>query len=511
MAKYLFFLLLIFLGLYAGREGYYYFLDRQKLPIGTTIAGVEADALSLQEAGEKVATAYGKPVRLVNELSGDNLELAPSDLGFQLDLASMLVEAEAAMNAQEWWVGYVGYLLDRPLEPISVTLVATHDDDAVATLVTMALDLMNDPAQPPRVEPDSLRVLAGKAGYSADIEQTTADVVSALYDIAERTVDVTINYEEAPPLTLDMLGNVIGDILIQYPSLFSAIYIVDLETGEEFGINHDVAVSGLSMMKIPILVETYRAINGVPNFEVQNLMNGMIIESSNYTANLLLDVVAGQDNAYLGSDILTESMQNLGLENTYLVTPYEEPPRPTRSFMNTPANQNPALPTQPEAAMQSTAEDMGTLLSIIYACAQDGGALRALYPDTVTAAECQAMLDLLSLNQDCPCLRGGVPPATKVSHKHGYGFDIHGDGGLVFSEGGDYVLVMYISDPGTDWLLADITFPLMRQISRITYNYFNFENQYLEPLNLETAFDVEPEAEAPADVEPTESEESLDN
>ena len=33
------------------------------------------------------------------------------------------------------------------------------------------------------------------------------------------------------------------------------------------------------------------------------------------------------DNAYLGVDILTESMQRLGLENTFIVTPYEEPDR----------------------------------------------------------------------------------------------------------------------------------------------------------------------------------------
>ena len=499
MAKYLFFLLLLILGLYATREGYFYFLDRQKLPIGTTIGEIPVDSLSLQEAGEKVAEAYGQPVRLVNDLSGDNLDLSPGEVGFTLDLASMLFEAEEAMNAQEWWVGYLGYLLDRPLEPIEVELIAVHDDAAVDDVMRVVVDLMENRAVPPRVEPESLRVLEGKAGYSADLEQTRAGLVNALYQPTERTVEFAVVYEDAPPLTIDMLGSVIDDILVQYPAYFAAVYIVDLETGEEYGINSDVAVSGLSMMKIPILIETYRVINGVPNFEIQNLMNGMILDSSNYTSNLLLDVVAGQDNAYLGSDILTESMQNLGLANTYLVTPYEEPPRPTRSWLKTPANQNPDLPTIPEAAMQTTAEDMGTLISTIYACTQDGGALRALYPDTVTAAECQAMLDLLSLNIHCPCLRGGVPPTVRVSHKHGYGSDIHGDGGIVFSDGGDYVLVMYVSDPGTDWLLADVTFPLMGQVSRIAYNYFNFEDQYLEPLYLDAAFRPEDLARAAAE------------
>ena len=73
------------------------------------------------------------------------------------------------------------------------------------------------------------------------------------------------------------------------------------------------------------------------------------------------------------------------------------------------------------------------------------------------------------------CLRD-VP----VSHKHGWDGITYGDAGIVMSPGGDYVIVIYVSDPSTGWLLADISFPILREMSQLTYNYFNFDNPYLE-------------------------------
>ena len=78
------------------------------------------------------------------------------------------------------------------------------------------------------------------------------------------------------------------------------------------------------------MIETFRAVDGPLNSDQKKLLDQTAIFSGNYSANLLLDVVAGQDNAYLGVDILTQSMHRLGLENTFIATPYEERPRPER-------------------------------------------------------------------------------------------------------------------------------------------------------------------------------------
>lgn len=56
-------------------------------------------------------------------------------------------------------------------------------------------------------------------------------------------------------------------------------------------------------------------------------------------------------------------------------------------------------------------------------------------------------------------------------HKHGWIDDTHGDAAVVFSPGGAYVLVTVMHGP--DWLNFEQSAPLIGEISRTVYNYFN--------------------------------------
>jgi hypothetical protein len=218
---------------------------------------------------------------------------------------------------------------------------------------------------------------------------------------------------------------------------------------------------------------------------------------------LLLDIVAGMDNAYLGVDILTESMQRLGLQNTFIVTPYEEPNRAGKETMSTPANLRSDIFTNPDPTMQTTAEDMGTLLAMIYYCSKGGGTLLALYPEELTPSECQAVIDSLAENREGNLIRFGVPPDTIVSHKHGWAGNTHGDAGIVYSPGGDYVIVEYLTQPHTDWLVHDFSFPVLRNVSRAVYNYFNVDAPYFGEPEEEHE---EPAEEATQEAAPAEEE-----
>jgi len=108
---------------------------------------------------------------------------------------------------------------------------------------------------------------------------------------------------------------------------------------------------------------------------------------------------------------------------------------------------------------------------MIYQCADGGGTLIAAYPDELTPDECQAMLDIMSQNHIGALIEAGVPEGTQVAHKHGWVGDSHGDAGIVFTPGGDYVLCVYLYH--TDWLEWEVSSPLMARISEATYNYFN--------------------------------------
>jgi hypothetical protein len=140
--------------------------------------------------------------------------------------------------------------------------------------------------------------------------------------------------------------------------------------------------------------------------------------------------------------------------------------------------------------MQSTAEEIGTLLSMIYQCSKGGGALIAVYPDEITPGECQAIIDLMILNEEGNLIRYGVPEGIPVSHKHGWAQGTHADAGIVLSPGGDFVIVEYLHQPG-GWLVADESFPILREIARATYNYFNMDDPYL-PSDIITRSDINP-------------------
>ena len=128
--------------------------------------------------------------------------------------------------------------------------------------------------------------------------------------------------------------------------------------------------------------------------------------------------------------------------------------------------------------MQSTAEEIGTLLAMIYHCSKGGGALLAVYPGEITPDECQAIIDLMVLNEEGNLIRFGVPDDTPVSHKHGWAQATHADAGIVLSPGGDFVIVEYLYQPGP-WLVADESFPILREIARAAYNYFNMDEPYI--------------------------------
>jgi beta-lactamase class A len=483
---------------YLAYQGFLYYRNHDRMPPGMTVAGLDVSGMKLAEVEELLNKHYLSPVSISNET--ERVELNPDDIGFLLDMDNMLNEAEVLSKPENEWQGFLEFVAGRSLSPISVELKATHDRDALLREMEMLASFMDRPATGPRLVEETETYEMGKPGFVTDVDASLSLVEAALYEPFQREVQLVIIDQEPKAFDMAMLEQTINREIQGFDGLGS-FFILDLETGEELGINENVALSGLSVVKIAILLETYRALDFEPNSDQAKLIAETAEHSGNFSANLLLDVVAGMDNAYLGVDILTESMQRLGLENTFIVTPYEEPNRAGKETFSTPANSRTDIYTNPDPTMQTTAEDMGTLLAMIYHCSKGGGTLLALYPEELTSAECQAVIDSLSKNVEAQLIRYGVPPGTVVSHKHGWAGNTHGDAGIVYSPGGDYVIVEYLSQPQNDWLVHDTSFPILREVSRAVYNYFNIEVPYFgEPdLNSDAAEESAPAEEQPAE------------
>lgn len=459
-------------------QGFWYMRSQDLMPQGMGIAGIDVSGLNREEAAAEVEAQYLQPFFVIHR--EERIPVNPEDVGFVLDIDGMLEKAEAYRAEQELWRGYVEFLLNRPLAAAQIELRASHDREALAQQLQMIADFLDEPARSPQLSGISAAYEPGKVGFVTDVAASLPEAEAVLYRPMERDVELVIVEQAAPELSMELLKENIERQLQNFDGVAS-VYVLDLETGEELDINADVVISGLSILKIGIFLETYRILNNPPNEYVQALLEETAVRSSNFDANLLLHVIAQQDNTYLGAELLTDSFKRLGLVNTFMAIPYDAPVVSTRpSTYSTPANSRPDLLTVPDPARQTTAEEMGTLLSMIYYCSQGGGALMAIYDGEITPQECQALIDLMVENTEGNLIRFGVPEDVPVSHKHGWDSVTHGDAGIVLSPGRDYVLVYYLHDPVGDFLVSDFSFPILWEISRSVYNYFNYKNPNTE-------------------------------
>ncbi len=455
---------------YAGYQGFLYWQVRDLLPRGMTIAGIDVGGLTLTEAAERVNAAYTSPIYL-NHLD-EQVEIDPLRAGFQLDLEGMMRQAQIVHQSQTFWEGFAAYLLRRPLLPVAVELDASVNAGTLRDMLQIVADLLDEGVQEPGLDTDSFTFVAGQPGHKTDIEASLPVVEQVFYQPTERVATLVVQEDMPAPPGMDMLQRAIQSQLNAFGGVGS-VFVMDLQTGEEMGINAEIALSGLSILKLGIFVEAFRALDSPPDEYVQSLLFDTAVHSSDYGANLLLHVAAGENNTYKGADVFTESMWQLGLVNTFMAVPYDAVAVATRpTTYVTPANSVGELPMEPDPARQTTAEEMGTLLSMIYYCTKGGGPLLAIYPGEVTPEECQAIVELMKQNLEGNLIRFGVPDGVAVSHKHGWDSVTHGDAGIVYSPGGDYILVEYLHQSG-DWLPIEYSFPVLREISRTVYNYFN--------------------------------------
>jgi hypothetical protein len=402
----------------------------------------------------------------------------PVETGFAIDTETMLAEARAAWEQQEMWQRYAEFVVGLSPRPIVIPIRAHHDDAALTNHLNMIADFVDRPAQGPQLLADTGEIQPGAPGVVTDRAATMYQMRAALYSPDDRQVSLTLIEQPAPEWNIQVLQDAIENQLASFEG-FASVFILDLQTGEEVRINSDVAVSGLSILKIAIFVEAYRVLDSPPNDYEQELFVNTATASSNHSANLLLHVIAGEDNTYEGAEILTEEMRRMGMVNSFMAVPYDATTVPSRpSTYSTPANANPTIDTRPDATMQTTAEDIGGLLAMLYYCAQGEGGLLAVYPGEITQEECQAIVDLMVQNVEGNLIRFGVPDGVPVSHKHGWSFNEHGDAGIVFSPGGDYVIYTLLAQPESDWLSSEYSFPILREIARAAYNYFNHDSPF---------------------------------
>lgn len=286
--------------------------------------------------------------------------------------------------------------------------------------------------------------------------------------------------EDSVPLStaFQVLGNNLWNLVLDNgfdpeTSRFGALYVMDLQTGEALTFGDDFAFSGTSINKVAILAKLYEVLDTPPSVEIATDIANTMICSENVATNRLLETIGGGDE-YLGSEAVTGFFNELGFTRSFLTAPFttigtpEPPPRPIL-LPQTTADQEKA---NPDLSNQITVSEMGSLLTGVYQCAyNDSGALLETFGTSIEPRECRQMLHVMSNNTVDALLKAGVPEDTRVAHKHGWIPDTHGNAAVFFTPGGDYVISIMMYQP--EWLNFQESLPVIAEVSRLVYNYFN--------------------------------------
>jgi beta-lactamase class A len=441
---------------------------RRTLPAGMTMAGLPVEGMTREEALGALAGAFGSPVEVTYQKQ--QLSVSPDSVELRYDASRTEANLDAVLTAQGGLEGFIAHILRRPPDPVDVPVAVSYSEERLDGFLARVANQYDRPPQEPVALPTSLTFRPGQPGYEMDAETSRARLAAALVSAADRQVELVVRTEEAPSLDLDVLGQMLQSLLDDHEGLIPGIFVKDLQTGDELAINAGVAYAGLSTLKIAIMEETYRALDLPLDPSVTDWLSDTLgATSSNFKANLLLRDIIGNGDGYQGVENLSTSMHYLGLVNTFMATPYDEEVVP--ATIVTPANSRTDITTQPDPFMQTTPIDMGLLLEMIYQCSHGGGSLMVAYPGAFTPDECNQMIQWMSQNRIDSLVEAGVPVGTEVVHKHGFTGDTHADAALVFSPGGDFVLVVFLYR--SQWLEWEESASIIAEIATATYNYFN--------------------------------------
>jgi beta-lactamase class A len=461
----------------------------QRFAADLEVAGVPIGGLTSGDAAALLERTYNAPLTLWYQDSP--IQLDPTALGFRTNREAMLAQARAGSAGEgAFWGRFFNYLTGQQnISTLDIPLSADYQENALRQFVTELAMRYDRPPGAAGYDVTTLTFRPGGAGYQLDTEAAFQVIDSALRNPNRREVALPVITTDGSRVGISTLRELIIGYLDSQgfvhdgQNSVASVFILDLETGEEVNINSDVAFSAASTVKMGILIDYFRSLLFAPSADEAFLMAQSVLCSNNSSSNLIMQII-GRDDIFRGIASVTNTMQTIGARNTFITAPF---------YLGVPGQQLGSIPapsTRPNANFntgadpfnQTTTEDLGTMLSMVYDCARYGSGLMTVYTDgEFTQSECQQILNLMSANDLERLLQGGLPPDARIAHKNGWLENVHGDAGIVFPpNGNDYIIAVYVWE-NAQFFSYTRAWPLIEGISRAAWNYFNVEAPLVSP------------------------------
>lgn len=472
------------------------------VPPGVYLGGLDlSDLKDPDEIRQHLDRIYSAPISV--RYNDVRLPLRPEDIDFQVDVEQMVDEASQYLEGPAFLDIAVRHAVGMAQQRRDVPIRYRLNEDKLRVWLETVAEEHDSGPQPARLLPPTQRWTetgapadgippgyvgaytrdwtwtAGQSGYTLNGDESIPAVITALTRDDDRIADLVLDETPAPPATLDDLARELDSYTSGFPG-FAAIYIHDLLSDQEGGVDADVSFSGMSTLKIGLIAAVMQKLErGVHSGDEESRLVGQWIdyalgESNNYAANQLLNFL-GDGDINAGTRRFTEFMRSLGYESTYMQSGYDTQVQLPK--IPTPGNQRTDWDTNPDSNLQSTPTEMGRILSDIYRCSQGEGALIERYPGEITPDECGSILYYLSHDEFQEMLWAGLPDFANawIVHKHGFAFESHSDVALIWGPAGPYVLSVFLYRSG--WMDWDTSNSTLKALSRITWNFFEHQKE----------------------------------
>jgi beta-lactamase class A len=250
-----------------------------------------------------------------------------------------------------------------------------------------------------------------------------------------------------------------------------AVAVMNLKTGEEFYLRADEPMPTASLIKLPVMVETYWQVNegkvkldktltlaktdkvqgsGILTqhfsdgaiFPLRDAVRLMIVFSDNTATNMVIDQI--------GLPATSARMEKLGLKNTRLnAKVFRADTRIDQEF------------GKKYGLGSTTAREMVQLLEMI----EEG--------KVVSPAACKEMLDHLKACDDKEKMTRFLPAGTVVAHKTGSVNASKTDAGIIYTKSGPVALCV-LTDGNEDqrWVADNAAQVLIATIGKEVYHHF---------------------------------------
>jgi beta-lactamase class A len=426
-------------------------------------AGVDLGGLAPEEARQKLADALAALTRPLEVQLGDQkITLKPDEIGFELALSEMLDQAQAAKPGARVPLA-VRY--DEAKLRAALAGLAKQDQSAPSISVITSTDTFS-------------RSFAVRGGATLDMDAAVKQIDERLRSVGgARRVTLSFGPGAARP-TPEQLQQQIEAIAENYKGTVG-VYVYDLASGEQIaGLNEHTAFTAASTIKVAIMLNAYINLPKLSAKQTEALKK-MIVESDNLKANDVMAAAAGgttTEAAFEGAEQMSAMLSDLGLKNTFLFVPFESSDFIKLykvKFKTGPKQGGEAPFVTSSNTLRTTPYEIAQIYVYLEQCSRGQGVLLEKFSEHLTAKRCEEMIGWLKRNADDKRMMSGLPKGAEVAHKSGWiPPQVQGDVGIVRSPGGDFVVSIFVYQPGERYSDKAVQ-GLIGSYARLVYSYYN--------------------------------------